>query len=115
MSIDRKDYIVYGYKLPYELINENGKIDFWDDKYQPMIEGHEGEEFTIIFDRMSGEYVVFGLFIACSDEYDGWDFFKLDTKDLDGEKVKNKFHEVFGQLEGVTITEPELFIFTNFY
>jgi hypothetical protein len=25
-----------GYKLPYELKNENGKIDLWADKFLPM-------------------------------------------------------------------------------
>lgn len=91
MGVDRTDYIVYGYKLPYELKNENGKIDLWDDKFLPMIEGHQGEEFTLISDGMSGQYNVFGLRIESGgDKYEGWDFVNLDFKNLDAEKVKSK-------------------------
>lgn len=34
MGVDRTDYIVYGWKLPYDITNSKGeKINFWDDAY----------------------------------------------------------------------------------
>ena len=92
MSIDRTDYIIYGYKLPYMLKNANGKIDLWADRFLPMIEGHEGEDFALISDGMNGEYNVFGLRIDSSGgNYSGWEFVLLDFKNLDAEKVKSKY------------------------
>ena len=115
MGVDRTDYIVYGYKLPYELKNENGKIDLWDDKFLPMIEGHQGEEFTLVSDGMCGQYNVFGIRIESGgDKYEGWDFVHLDFKNLDAEKVKSKYREVFELKEDEPIAEPYLFIFSHF-
>lgn len=115
MVVDRTDYIVYGYKLPYELKNENGKIDLLDDKFLPMIEGHQGEEFTLVSDGMSGQYIVFGMRIkSCGDKYEGWDFVHLDFKNLDAEKVKSKYREVFELKEDHPIADPYLFIFSHF-
>ena len=115
MGVHRTDYIVYGYKLPYKLKNEKGKIDLWDEKFLPMIEGHKGEEFTIISDGMCGEYNVFGLLLKIGgDGYEGWDFVHLDFKNLDAEKVKSKYREVFELKEDDTVAEPYLFIFSHF-
>lgn len=112
MGVDRTDHIIYGYKLPYELKNESGKIDLWDDKFLPMIEGHKGEEFTIISDSMCGEYNVFGIRIQSGDG--GWNFVQLDFKNLDPEKVKSKYREVFELKKDEPIPEPYLFIFSHF-
>lgn len=115
MGVDRIDYIVYGYKLPYELENKKGKIDFWDDKFLPMIEGRPGEEFTLIRDGMSGQYNVFGLLIKSGgDKYEGWDFVNLDFKNLDAEKVKTKYRELFEIEDTESVSEPTLFIFSHF-
>ena len=33
MSVDRTDYIVFGWKLPYEMKDSNGEqINFYDDE-----------------------------------------------------------------------------------
>jgi hypothetical protein len=113
MSVDRADYIIYGWKLPYELQNSNGEdIDLWDDKFLPMIEGHQGEKFTIVTDGMSGEYTVFGLNIAHSSSYDGWDFYKLNFDNIiSKEELKLKYKELFdSEIE----EDPYLFIFSHF-
>lgn len=113
MGVDRTDYIVYGYKLPPDLKNEKGKIDFWDDKFLPMIEGHPGEEFIIVNDGMMGEYTIFGIKIKSADEDTGWDFVTLDLKTLDPEKVKKRYREVF-ELNDEPGAEPYLFIFSHY-
>ena len=116
MSVDRRDYIVYGYKLPYEMSNEKGPIDLEDEKFLPMIEGHEEEEFTIVSDGMCGEYTVFGLLIESGgDEYEGWDFVNLDFENFDPEKVKSKYREVFELEEDEPVAEPYLFIFSHYH
>ena len=109
MGVDRTDYIIYGYKLPYNIKN------LLDDKFLPMIEGHEGEEFIIVTDGMCGQYNVFGILIESGgDTYEGWDFVPLDFKNLDAEKVKSKYREIFELKEDEQIDEPYLFIFSHF-
>jgi hypothetical protein len=108
MGVDRSDYIVFGWKRP----SDNAR--FWADeeKYLPMIEGHQGEEFSLILDGMSGEYTVFGIILnSGGDKYEGWDFVQLDFKNLNAEKLKSKYREVF---ESEPETEPTLFIFSHF-
>ena len=115
MGVDRTDYIVYGYKLPYEMSNKKGPIDFWDENFEPTREGHEGEEFTLIIDGMCGRYSAFGLLIESGgDKYEGWDFVNLDFKNFDAEKVKAKYREVFELDEDEPVAEPYLFIFSHF-
>lgn len=112
MSVDRSDYIVYGWKLPYEIKNSKGEeIDLWDDKFLPMIEGHQGEKFTIIRDGMCGNYNAFGLYVAHSDEK--WNFNNLTFFDIESnkEQVKNKYKELF---DSEIDEEPYLFIFSHF-
>lgn len=115
MSVDRIDYIVYGYKLPYKLESKTGEIDIYDDKFLPMVEGHKGEEFTLISDGMYGDYNVFGLLISDdqANEWEGWNFTQLDFKNLDPEKVKQKYRELFDPIDEI-IPEPTLFIFSHF-
>jgi hypothetical protein len=114
MSVYRKDYIVFGWKLPYDISNGEGKIDFYSDKFLPMIEGHRGEDFSIIRDGMCGEYNVFGLVIESDD--DRWDFIELDSErlidiKLNTERVKSRYRELFGM---DAVSEPSLFIFSHF-
>lgn len=113
MGVDRTDYIVYGWKLPYDMKDKNGQeIDFWDDKFLPMIEGWPEEELALVRDGMCGQYVVFGLMIKHADEYKGWDFIHLDVGQLDTEMVKARYRELF-EIEG-DCDEPCLFIFSHY-
>lgn len=107
---DRIDYITFGWKLPYIIENKYGKIDMWNDKFLPYIEGHKGVEFSIIRDGMSNKYTVFGIIINSDSE--GWDFTNIDLNKIDIDKVKSKYLELFGENPS---TEPTLFIFSNFY
>jgi len=108
MGVYRSDYIVYGYKLAYD-----SKIDWYSDKFLPMVEGRVGEEFSLIIDFMSGGYVVFGVvLLSGGDSYEGWNFVDLNFGSLDSEKVKLRYKELFDL--GDDVEDPSLFIFSNF-
>lgn len=113
MGVDRSDYIVYGWKLPYEILDTEGnEIDVYDEKFESMMCGFEGEDYTLICDGMCGNYNVFGLNVqSCDGEYEGWDFADIDIKKFDDDKIIAKFIEVFGFEPQ---TEPKLFIFSHF-
>jgi len=110
MGVYRRDYIIYGWNLPYDLKG----VDWYDDKFLPLIEGHEGEDFALILDGMAGVYAVFGLLIQEADEDEGWDFQNLNIPYLNSEEVKKKYIEVFGLESNTELAEPNLFIFTHF-
>jgi hypothetical protein len=112
MGIYRRDYILFGWKLPNKITNENGEyISFWDDKYLPYVEGHPGIEYSIINDQMCGEYTAFGKQIMSGGDYDGWDFEPITLGELNADDVKSKYTELFGTNPP---SEPILFIFSNF-
>jgi len=116
MGVYRIDYIVYGWKLPYELKNKNGKIDLWADKFLPYIEGHKGIDYILISDGMCGCYNIFGKSLKHAGDHagNGWGFTKLDFEKIDAEEVKAKYREVFELDEDEDITEPYLFIFSHY-
>ena len=110
MSAYRTDYIVYGWKLPYDIKNSSGEnIDLWDDKFLPLIEGHEGEKLTLIRDSV---YFVFGLaFKSCSSD-EGWGCEILDScfDDADARGLMAQFKDLFKcEPEG----NPSLLIFSH--
>jgi len=114
MSVDRTDYIVYGWKLPYEMKNSKGeKIDFWDDKYLSMIEGHPDEIYSLIIDGMMGEYIVFGIVIKQDEDGNGWNFIHLKNPMFDPNELKESYREVF-DVEG-EVADPYLFIFSHYH
>lgn len=114
MGVDRSDYIIYGWKLSYEMKHANGEtIDFWDDKYLSMIEGRPGELFTIIRDGMMGAHVVFGIMIQKADEYEGWKFVELNFHEYNSQRpeVIEKYIEIFGKEPD---NDPTILIFSHF-
>ena len=111
MGVDRQDYIIYGWKLPYELIDNDGnEIDLHSNEIYQYITGNN--EYIMIQDGMCGEYNVFGKLIACqNNDWDGWDFMKLNIENYNANEAKAKLKEVFNlALE----EEPYLFIFSHF-
>ncbi len=75
MGVDRNDYLIYGWKLPYEIKNDKDDVlDLWDDKYSPHMDGSEENELRIVSDGMSGKWTVVGIVLASSDEYSGFEF-----------------------------------------
>jgi len=113
MSVDRTDYIVFGWKLPYEMKDSNGEqINFYDDeKYEPMLDGDPDEPYRLIVDGMMGYYVVFGKVIAEADV--GWDFIHLNNLIANLYEIKEKYRELFN-VEG-EVVDPYLFIFSHFH
>lgn len=111
MGVDRTDYIVYGWKLPYKIEGKNGPIDMWSDKFLPMIEGHPGEKYFICNDGMCAKYNVFGVLVDTSDDYEGWLFQELTIPKVDVTDLKNRYTDIF---ESEPQVEPTLFIFSHY-
>ena len=102
MSVDRTDYIFFGWKLTNEEIP-----NYWDLIESPIL-----EDFDIIPDQMLGKYIVFGKQVKRSSEYDGWDFVYLNlffSKDY-SQGLIEKYKEIVGK---DPLEDPKLFIFTN--
>lgn len=118
MGVDRTDYIVYGWKLPYDIQDANGQnIDFWDNKFRPMIEGQRGVIHTIVRDGMTRDYTVFGVRIKSDhDQNVGWEFEHLDIMGFDQEELIADFRRLFNPSEEFikAIGKPTVFIFSHF-
>jgi hypothetical protein len=114
MGVDRSDYIIYGWKLPYEIKDRDGnEIDIYDDKYESYINDIEKGMYTIISDGMCGTYRVFGILLEQdTDTWEGWDFVKLSTNKYPMEEVKEKYRELFSNDPP---SDPEVFIFSHFW
>ena len=102
MGLDRTDYIIYGWKLPVKMDG----FDYWDDKYLPYIEGHPGEDYTIVLEE-ENKFLAFGKLIGIAETWDT----NINIKDLNPKEVQKKYQEVFETDE--ISSEPYLFIFTN--
>lgn len=107
MGITRQDYIIYGWKLPYD-----SELDIFSDKFLPYVEGHPGMKYTLVSDDMGGDYQVFGRLIKNADD-DGWGFVDLNSNSCDAnlEETKDEYRLLF---EKDPISDPTLFIFTHY-
>jgi hypothetical protein len=86
-------YIVYGVKVPEEITET---IDFYEDeRFLPMIVGRQNEHFTIVQD-INGKYTVFGISIDSCEEYEEFEPRELQIGNMDSQKVKLKYQELFG-------------------
>lgn len=118
MGVDKTDYLIVGYKIPYEVKTRDGQ-EFaqiiWEEKYMPMTEGHNGEKYSLIIDGMSGEYIVFGIVIQSADEYEGFKFTVIDEKLLTTQldEVKDRANEIFNDLD-FDFSEPKVMLFSHY-
>ncbi len=122
MGVDRTDYVIIGYKLPYRFkgVISGKDIDWHDDTFLPYVEGRKGVVFSIIIDQMCGDYAVFGKVLARAYDDTGFEFKEINYEESNFDEVKEKFVELFG---GYTVMdmldkefqyEPKLFVFSNF-
>lgn len=75
MSIDRTEYVIYGF-----LVNREDVSDELMEKYS-----HGGKDVLpkfILYDGMSGKYVIAGNRIVRGDSYEGIDLTVIDTDKL---------------------------------
>jgi hypothetical protein len=115
MGVDKTDYVIVGYKLPYDLKNKEGnKVDWWDDeKWLRYIEGWKDEPMTLILDGMSGEYAVFGRVLASGD-YNGIDFVEIDINTINDAEVMQAFYLLFKDILS-EFQRPKVFAFSHFH
>lgn len=117
MGVDRTDYIVFGWKLPYKMNDPDGKVidDVWDiPKYEKLV-GGDDDGFQWVQDGMCGNYSVFGKVIESGgDQWEGWDFVELGITNLDEDKAIGKYVEYF-QVPPGGVGEPKLFLFSHFW
>jgi hypothetical protein len=113
MGATRTSYVVYGYRLPYDLKDEDGKNVYWRDELLPFIEGHEGEKYLLVVDGMSGEYAVFGEVLAVFEEYGAEVFETIDTAKVDQADLYDTLMKNFGKYL-TTIEPPKILAFDHF-
>lgn len=108
MSTSRTDYVILGYELPKNFINN----DNWD-QYEPYIEGHAGVELRIVEDPMAGEFSYVGLVLAQGDKYEGFENTKLEL-DLGFQQYAENLVKINQDFEILWDHEklPQLFVCT---
>lgn len=118
MGVDRSDYLVYGWKFPYD----RDVIDvYYDEDLCEKLESQN--EYVFVTDGMMGEYMVFGKLLSYSGDYEGWEFTDIDET---LKEVPNKLslYSAFDQYTGSKInevllkhnmsSEPSTFLFSHF-
>lgn len=122
MSVYKTDYIVYGWKLPYDCISKED-LNKISEEYDKNNEYH----IELLVDGMGGHYIVFGIVINQSDLFHYadnefyWEFEDLDLSLI--EKGKDelviRYAKIFGQnskYKGqVEYNSPKTFIFSHIY
>ena len=109
MSVDRTDYVIYGWKLPYKLVDDDGNnVDINSDKIEPYI-NVQSDGYILIQDWMGSSYTVFGKLILQSDSY-GFEFKDLNSESNDIHEAQDKLKEI---LNITSERYPSLFIFTH--
>ena len=114
MGVDRRDYVIYGYKMPYDYLESKG-LNIWEDqKYLPFIEEWKKEDYSIIYDQMCAGYIVFGMRIAYADQK-GFEFVELPISGWPNQSdlIKDKFKEIFG-ISAADFGEPKVLLFTHY-
>jgi hypothetical protein len=123
MSVYRTDYIVHGWKLPYDCIDKED-LSKIREEYEEVKSEHNIE---IIVDGMGGRFLVFGIVIHYSEmyHYDNedyyWEFEDIDLSVI--EKGKDhliiEYNKLFGlksKYKGqIEYSSPKTFIFSHIY
>lgn len=89
MGYTRTEYVIIGYKIPYDLIGDD------NEEFLPYIEGSPNVDVTIIKDDMSGDFAIFGKVLLSSDRDNGFEFTEIEITDDDKRIVNNEFKKLF--------------------
>ncbi len=111
MGVTKDFYVVYGWKLPYEIKDRRGiEVNFSQDKIMSCYEGREGEEYSLYLDE-GEEYVVFGINAVGSEFDDDSMFNNIRIYNESKFDLKSKYTELFdNEIE----RDPTLFCFTQY-
>ncbi len=106
MSVDRTDYLVFGYDVGFENCN-------YED-FEKEIDGSKDRRFDVVYDGMCGEYAICGKIIATDNGYEGWGNTELDPAKLtvDKEALAKTLSEAFDQT--ITASDLKLMLVSNF-
>lgn len=119
MGVDRTDYIIYGFKMKPSDLKSKG-INIHDYKFLPYIEGHHGVKEVIVYDYMSGRYVVFGRLINRAEDHEGTNFTTISFQDFFNDEERDFVTDTFRKLFGESVyndleeDEPQIFVFSHY-
>lgn len=114
MSVDRTDYIFFGYKTLESKVKKHLKLEE-DEYYEDLLDNFEDvSEFSVMYLTNKKEYILFGLKLNEKNGlYSGWNT-NISIPDVDIEKIKQTYKKVFNIPDKENIDEPKLFIFSDF-
>jgi hypothetical protein len=107
MGTQRTDYLVWGVQLD--------QSNFVYEDFENEIDGSPDAEFDMIYDGMSGQYLIAGKILAASEPYEGLEFYDVDDallnldKDVISSKVMSKVHS------GMIKSDFKTFLFTHWH
>lgn len=122
MSVREEQYVVYGVKLSVKEYKKRYQTEDneYDDEPHASFDGYDEEtELDVIYDGMSGNYVVIGKVLVYADSYDGdsMSFTKLNMTTKEKKAVAKELEKYFG----ITIEDqkdedmkPEYMAFTHY-
>lgn len=112
MSVYINRYLIYGWKLPYDMKDINGNLVRYNNElFTPMIDGEQGQIYSVFLDQMMGKYIVFGKVILDMDIEDGSSFEDVDLPEINKNMLIYKYNKLFGNKQ--LKEEPKLFKFIH--
>jgi len=116
MSVYRCDYIIYGYKLPYDKelartlkLENNDSYPYWDGGV---------DDYLLKIDDMAGNYIVFGKVLYSNDYYANeadinfMNFEEIDVNGLRLDVLEEHYAYAFGTHPSL---ERKVFAFSHIY
>ena len=106
-------YLIYGWKLPYDMKDINGNLVRYDNElFTAMIDGEPNQLYSVFLDQMLGKYIVFGKVMLNMSIEDDSCFEDVDLPEMNKNMLIYKFNKLFG--ESQLNEEPKLFKFIHF-
>jgi hypothetical protein len=121
MGLYATNYVVYGFHINKKELKKHN-INHFSDEFMPYIEGQDGNDLSLIYDQVCGDYIVFGKELHSQGEHENNTIKAIPLKELstlDWEetyKITQNFikcigQDIFNQLQQ---KEPQLLIFTHY-